>query len=169
MQFPLAGKHRVSMPSCRRSSFRLLVAGRMLEQLVWRFEVALDSITQPSALLMVLPICFYSSPEQENLYSFIHSRVKPWMKSPRGMICQLFYFPKMNTNHIPVFNHTLFGGRIHMQTLTPWMLVRAAGFWIPLPGGVIPTWPPFPRPLLWHQHDLRQWTWPDLWPSLLCL
>lgn len=96
------------MPNCSQFSSQRLVAGRILKQLVWWFWVALDSIMQQSALLMVSPICFYSSPVQENLYSFIHSRVKPWIKSPMRLTWQLFYSPKMSTDHIPVLNHTLF-------------------------------------------------------------
>lgn len=128
MQFPLAGNHRALMPNCSQFYSRHLVAGRILKQLVWWFfGVALDSLTQQSVLLMVSPICFYSSPVQQNLYSFIHSRVKPWIKSPMGPTCQAFYYPKMNTNHIPVLNHTLFSLHVHMQSIARW-INTAAGY-----------------------------------------
>ena len=123
MQFLLAGNHGVLMPNFSQCSLQRLAAGRILTQLVWWFGVALDSIRQQSALRMVSPICFHSSPVQENLYSFIHSRVKPWIKSPVGLTCQLFYFPKMNTDHIPVLNHTLFSLHVRMQSIVQWLLL----------------------------------------------
>ena len=123
MQFPLAGNHGVSMPNFSQCSLQRLAAGRILTQLVWWFGVALDSIRQQSPLRMVSPICFHSSPVQENLYSFIHSRVKPWIKSPVGLTCQLFYSPKMNTDHIPVLNHTLFSLHVRMQSIAQWLLL----------------------------------------------
>lgn len=123
MQFLLSGNHKALMPNCSQFSSQRLVAGRILKQLVWWFWVALDSIMQQSALLMVSPICFYSSPVQENLYSFIHSRVKPWIKSPVRLTWQLFYSPEMNTDHIPVLHHTLFSLHVRMQSFARWMLL----------------------------------------------
>lgn len=68
-----------------------------------------------------------------NLFSFISSarefvlfyppRVKPWIKSPVGTDMPTLLLSKMNTDHIPVLNHTLFSLHVRMQSIVQWLLL----------------------------------------------
>lgn len=123
MQLPLAGNYRALVPNCSQFCPVHLVAGRVLKQSGWWFWSSLGLHHAAVCFTDGSSICFYSSLVQQNLYSFNHSRVNPWMKSLLGLTCQLFHYPKMNLNHIPVLNHTLFSLHIHMQSIAHWRML----------------------------------------------
>lgn len=69
---------------------------------------------QHSAMLMGSSILFLFIISAIEFVLFYPFKGKALDKSLLGLACRLSHYPKMNINHIPVLNHTLFSRHVHM-------------------------------------------------------